>query len=92
MAKDVKDKDVFIATILRVRELEVKILRGEKLTEEEESRLWILLGVRRFKVDKRGRTVKLFKDDEQRDRFIERFWEEAEKTKDRFELERAQKK
>ncbi len=69
MLEGVKDRTTLLVVILLMRDIEMKILKGERLTEDEEKILkHNLLGI-----DPRRE----FRDEKQRDSLFAKWWEEA---------------
>jgi hypothetical protein len=73
----VRDKSTLLVLVLRMHDLEKKILNGETLTEKEAKELKLCLQVRGFR------------DDRHRRQLIKQFWKEAKILNKKFKEEKA---
>ncbi|UCE35959.1 MAG: hypothetical protein JSW00_10355 [Thermoplasmata archaeon] len=72
------DKDDLVSvvnSIIRMHDIDTKIQKGEKLTDEEEKYLKIYLGVDKIR------------DEEHRDKLIKQFWREVRILAKRFQFD-----
>jgi hypothetical protein len=80
MLKGIKDKDTLIVIALRMHDIQVKLLKGEALTEKELLQLKLYLGVPKFM------------DEEHRDRLFDEWWKGAKILHKKLKEEERKKK
>ena len=83
MFEAIRDLSTLTVIVLRMHGIQVKILKGKRLTEDEEKQLKLnLFGVREGE----------FRDKEHRDRLLEQWWKGAKILYKKLEEEERKKK